>query len=345
MRSLGRKTAAAIAAAMAAAACQQRPVPDAYGNVEATEVVVGAEASGRLVSYVVADGQKLAAGATVGAVDATEAGLDRDQVAAQREATASRIAEIARQIDVLEAQRGVLTAQRDAAKAQRDALSAQHDIAKRAYDRTNRLFAAQAATAQQLDQAERDFRVLSEQIRAQDEQITAQDRQVAAQTDQVKAARAQQQTVRQQTASVQAQVNQAAERLKKTQLVNPIAGTVLTSYAKTGEFVQRGQPLYKIANLDAVEVRAYITELQLAHVRIGQTVQVTIDTGRGQRQTLPGTIAWISSEAEFTPTPVQTREERADLVYAIKITVRNEAGALKIGMPADVQFAPTGGAP
>lgn len=344
MRRLEGAAVGVIVTALAAGGCQQRTGPDAYGNVEATEVVVGAEASGRLVTYEVADGQKLAAGATVGAVDATEIALERDQVTAQRAAAASRVTEIARQIDVLEAQRGALAAQRDAAKAQREALGAQHEIAKRAYDRTNRLFAEQAATAQQFDQAERDFRVLGEQIRAQDEQITAQDRLVAAQVEQVKAARAQHQTVREQAASAAAQVKQAAERLKKTQLVNPIAGTVMTSYAKAGEFVQRGQPLYKIANLDAVEVRAYVTEPQLSGVRIGQTVQVSIDAARGQRQTTPGTITWISAQAEFTPTPVQTREERADLVYAIKITVRNEAGALKIGMPADVLFAATGAA-
>jgi HlyD family secretion protein len=113
---------------------------------------------------------------------------------------------------------------------------------------------------------------------------------------------------------------------------------VLTSYAKAGEFVQMGQPLYKIANLDAVEVRAYVTEPQLATVRLGQEARVTIDAGRGPRQTLSGTVAWISSQAEFTPTPIQTREERADLVYAVKIRVRNDKGVLKIGMPADVQF-------
>jgi HlyD family secretion protein len=334
--------AAAIIAALVAASCQKRNVPDAYGNVEAIEVVVAAEASGRLVSYEVADGQMLAAGAAVGAVDATEVGLERDQVTAQREATTSRVGEIARQIDVLEAQRGALTAQRDAARAQRDALGAQHDIAKRTYERTNRLFAQQAATAQQLDQAERDVRVLVEQIRAQDEQITAQDRQVAAQGEQVKAARAQQQTVRRQAAAVDAQVSQVAERLNKTRIVNPVAGTVLSSYAKAGEFVQRGQPLYKIANLDTVDVRAYVAEPQLAQVKIGQTVQVSVDSGRAERQTMSGPITWIASQAEFTPTPVQTREERADLVYAIKISVRNPSGTLKIGMPVDVQFT-TGG--
>jgi HlyD family secretion protein len=331
--------AGAVAAFLAIGACSRRAEPDAYGNVEATEVIVGAEASGRLVSYTVNDGDKLAAGATVGAIDATQISLERDQLAAQHAATASRVNEVRQQIQGLEAQRGATAAQRDAARAQRDALVSQHEIAKRAYDRTNRLVAQQAATTQQLDQAERDYRVLGDQIKAQDEQIKAFDRQIAAQTEQVQMARAQEQTVKRQVVAAEAQVSQAAERIRKAQVTSPIAGTVLTTYVKAGEVVQIGQPLFKIASLESVEVRAYVSEPQLAGIRLGQEARVSIDTGRNQRQTLQGTIAWISSQAEFTPTNIQTREERADLVYAIKIRVPNEHGILKIGMPADVEFA------
>ena len=113
---------------------------------------------------------------------------------------------------------------------------------------------------------------------------------------------------------------------------------MLTTYAKAGEFVQIGQPLYKIANLDTVELRAYVTEPQLAQVKLGQTVQVAIDAGDGARRTLPGVVSWVSSQAEFTPTPIETRDERTNLVYAIKLRVANPGGVLKIGMPADVQF-------
>jgi HlyD family secretion protein len=343
-----RRDAAAVGvmvSVLLASACERPAGPDAYGNVEATEVVVGAEASGRLITYAVAEGEKLSAGAVVGAIDPTQLTLERDQIVAQRAATASRVNEVQQQIGGLEAQRAAAAAQRDAAKAQREVLAAQYDIAKRAYDRTNRLFGEQAATAQQLDQAERDYRVLGEQIKAQDSQITAQERQVAAQAGQIQAARAQQQTMRNQVASVDAQLNQIGDRIRRSQVTNPVAGTVLASYAKAGEFVQMGQPLYKIANLDTVEVRAYVTEPQLATVRLGQDARVSIDAGRGQRQTVTGTVTWISSQAEFTPTPIQTREERADLVYAIKIRVRNENGVLKIGMPADVQFGAAGEPP
>ena len=330
---------------LASGACQRQVEPDAYGNVEATEVVVTAEAGGRLVTYVVSDGEKLSAGAVVGTIDVAELGFERDRLIAQRAAAASRVNEVRQQIEGLEAQRNAAAAQRDAAKAQRVALAVQHEIAKRAFERTNRLFAEQAATAQQLDQTERDYRVLEEQIRAQDSQINANERQVGVQFGLIQAARAQQQTVMEQVTSAEAQVNQIGERLRKSQVTNPLAGTVLTSYAKAGEVVQVGQPLYKIANLDAVEVRAYVTETQLASVHLGQGARVSIDTAPGQRQTIPGTVAWISSQAEFTPTPIQTREERADLVYAVKIRVPNGNGLLKIGMPADVQFVATSAAP
>jgi HlyD family secretion protein len=249
------------------------------------------------------------------------------------------VQEVRQQIEGLAAQREVIAAQRDAAKAQRDALVAQHEIAKRAYDRTSRLFAQQAATAQQLDQAEREYRVLGDQIRAQDEQIRAHERQIAVQAQQIQAARAQAQTVKSQAAAAEAQVGVADERIRKTQVTSPLAGTVLTTYAKAGEVVQTGQPLFRMARLDAVDVRAYVTETQLASIRLGQEAQVSADAARGQLRTFPGTVTWISSQAEFTPTPIQTREERADLVYAIKIRVANQDGVLKIGMPVDVQFA------
>jgi HlyD family secretion protein len=113
---------------------------------------------------------------------------------------------------------------------------------------------------------------------------------------------------------------------------------VLTKYVEPGEFVQQGQPLYKLAIVDSMELRAYVTEPQLAQVKIGQPAEVTVDAGPSHRTTRTGKVTWISSEAEFTPTPVQTREERADLVYAIKVVVPNQDGLFKIGMPADVRF-------
>jgi HlyD family secretion protein len=117
---------------------------------------------------------------------------------------------------------------------------------------------------------------------------------------------------------------------------------VLTTYAKAGEFVQKGQPLYKIANLDTMELRAYVTEPQLAQLRIGRQATVFIDSGAGAHRALTGWVVWISSQAEFTPTPIVTRDERRNLVYAVKLRIPNPDGALKIGMPADVQFSTSG---
>jgi HlyD family secretion protein len=288
--------AVGMASVLIALACRTTQQPDAYGNIEATEVVVGSEMSGQLRSFTPVEGNHLAAGALVAVVDTTALAIQMQQLAAQRTASGSRVNEIAKQVGVLEAQR---------------------TIAARAYERQRRLFDQQATTAPQLDQAERDYRTLVAQIAATG---------------------AQEQTARHEVTSSDARVAQIRVQIRMSQMTNPTTGTVLTTYTKAGEFVQVGQPLYKIANLDTVELRAYVTEPQLSEVKIGRTVSVSIDVGNKARRALPGTVAWVSSQAEFTPTPIETRDERANLVYAIKVRVPNPNGLLKIGMPADVQF-------
>ncbi len=242
-----------------AAACSQQPQPDAYGNVEATEVVVSSEVGGQLTAFTVEEGQTLMAGQSAGSVDPTQLTLQRGLAVAQREGATSRVGEVERQVAVLRAQRDALQAQHDAAVAQRGALQSQLEIARRNHERTQRLFAQQAATSQQLDQAERDDRVLQDQIKAQDGQIEAQARQVAAQTAQIAAVQQQQQTARTQVSAADAQVAQLDDRVKRSTITNPSAGTVLVTYAKPGEIVQAGQPLYKIADMGTVDVRAYVT--------------------------------------------------------------------------------------
>jgi len=130
------------------------------------------------------------------------------------------------------------------------------------------------------------------------------------------------------------------DQIDKGRIINPLTGTVLTRYALEGEMTSTGKALYKIANLDSMILRAYVNETQLAHVKLGGTANVSIDTGNKTRRTLAGTVSWVSPEAEFTPTPIQTRDERKDLVYAVKVRVPNPGGIVKIGMPADVRFAP-----
>ena len=353
-----------IAAALVAASCSSGEQPDAYGNVETTQVTVSAESAGRLVAFDVEEGQALAAAATVGRINPSELQLQREQADAQREASESRVDETTRQRPIVEAQRAAASAQVEAARAQLGAITSQLVIARRALDRTRRLVDQSAATTQQLDQTERDVRVLEEQQRAQKAQIEAYERQVAVHAGQLAALDAQRRTAARQASSAATQVELADARLRKTTIINPIDGTVLTTYAEAGEFVQPGQPLYAIANLAVVDVRAYIAETQLASVRVGQQATVTMDVGKETgkppasaqsasarprrslgvggdstaRQSLPGQVTWIASEAQFTPTPVQTRDERADLVYAIKIRVDNSKGLLKLGMPVDVQF-------
>ncbi|MFN2566458.1 MAG: HlyD family secretion protein [Gemmatimonadaceae bacterium] len=281
----------------ATAACGGDPEPDAYGNFEATEVVVSAQTSGQIQHFLPVEGMRLHRGAVVAVIDTTQLALERQQIIAQRAAVGSRGTEVSRQLGVLEVQL---------------------DIARRTYERTRRLHAEQAATAQQLDQAERDYRTLAAQIEA---------------------VRAQRQSVGMDVASADARVAQIRDRIAKSIVTNPEAGTVLTTYARAGEVVQPGQPLYKIADLDTLVLRAYVAESQLTRIRLGQAVQVRVDRGKDRLMTVPGTVTWISPKAEFTPTQVQTRDERADLVYAVKVRVPNRDGALKIGMPADLTLA------
>ena len=288
------RTVAVVLGVLAIGACSRGDDPDAYGNFEANEVVVASEAGGQLERFTVTEGARLDSGAVVGLVDTTQLALERRQVLASGEATRARTTEAGEQIAALEAQR---------------------EIAQRAYERTKRLAEQHAATAQQLDQAERDYRVLVAQIAA---------------------ARSRRTSVSREASSSDARVAQLSERLAKSRIENPAAGTVLATYVRAGEVVQPGQPLYRIANLDSLTLRAYVSEPQLTSVRIGQPVQVRVDQGDGGRLTLTGTVTWVASKAEFTPTPVQTRDERATLVYAVKVLVPNRDGALKIGMPADL---------
>jgi HlyD family secretion protein len=326
-----------VMVALVVTGCSRAEQPDAYGNVEATEVTVSAEGAGRLVTFNVAEGQPLAAGAEVGVIDISDLSLQREQAFAQQAVTQSRVDETARQRQVIESQRAAASAQVEAARAQKRALESQLDIARRNLDRTKRLVDQQAATAQQLDQAERDARVLDDQVKAQTEQIEAQARQVSAYTGQLAATAAQQRTAQHQVASAAAQVKIVDDRLRRARIVTPASGTVLVKYVDAGEFVQPGQPLFKIADLSSVDVRAYVSEPQIAALKVGAPVRVNVDAG-DQRQTLTGTVTWIASAAEFTPTPIQTRDERADLVYAVKLRVPNDKGLLKIGMPVDVDL-------
>jgi membrane fusion protein YbhG len=285
----------AFLVAVSSAACGKENA-DAYGNFEATEVTVASEVSGRLLSFRLEEGDRVARDTVVGIVDTIPLLLERQALAARRAAAAARTREAAANIAALEVQRSI----------------ADRDLA-----RTERLLKQAAATAQQGDRAEHDARVAQEQLAG---------------------ARAARGSAVQEVAALEAQVASVDDRLARSRITSPLAGTVLTRYVEPGELVQAGQPLFKLASLDSLTFRAYVSNAQLTQLRLGQQVRVSVDRA-DSLATLPGRVTWIASAAEFTPTPIQTRDERADQVYAVKIAVANLDGRLRIGMPGELTIA------
>ena len=292
------RTVTAISSLLALAACKKAETPDAFGNFEATEVVVSAQTSGTLDRFDVTEGGTVDSGAVVAVIDSGPLSLERTQLQSQRSGASARAGEVAAQTQVLRVQL---------------------QYAERMLARTQRLKSANAATSDQLDVAEREVSVLRARITAAGSQITASEREVA---------------------TGDARIATLADQLARTRIASPIGGTVLATYVRRGELVQRGQPLFRVAPLDSLDLRAYVSEPQLAGLKLGQKLEVHVDRGETASLTLPGTVTWIASKAEFTPTPIQTRDERANLVYAFKVRVPNTNGVLKIGMPADITFAP-----
>lgn len=288
---------ALLATSLALSACRTAPTADAYGNFEAEEVVVSAETNGQLKQFTPIEGETLKLGAVVAQLDTVPLVLERQQLIAQRAGLIDHRAEV---------------------NAQLSALEVQHDIALRARERIDRLFKAQAATAVQRDQTERDERVLVTQMTATKAGISRTTADLTA---------------------LDARIASATDRIARATVSNPTSGTVLATYVRAGEMVGPGQALYRVANLDTITLRAYITGNQLGSFKLGQTVTVNVDGANKSLTPYSGVITWLSSKAEFTPTPVQTRDERADLVYAIKVRVANPNGALKIGQPADITLS------
>lgn len=214
----------------------------------------------------------------------------------------------------LVARRAAAAARTREAASNIGALEVQRTIADRELARTERLLRQSAATAQQGDQAEQGARVVREQLAG---------------------ARAAQSSARQEVAALEAQVASIDDKLARSRIRSPLGGTVLARYVEAGEFVQAGQPLFKLAALDSLTFRAYVSNAQLTQLKLGQEVTVGVDRA-DSIATMPGRVTWIASGAEFTPTPIQTRDERADQVYAVKIAVANPDGRLRIGMPGEL---------
>ena len=286
---------------------------DATGTFEATEVTVSAKATGELKTFDVSEGQTVEQGAVVGSIDAYQLQQTSEQLEAQkRQLGATRSATDSRRLD-LEKQLSSINQQ--IANAQRDR------------QRFTELVADGAVPKKQLDDINYQIKVLERQREATRDQIRSNNASLAEQSKGIGA----------QIDGLNAQQRQIADQIANAQVKTPIAGTVLEKYVERGEFVAIGKPLFKMADVQNMYLRAYVTSSQLKDLKIGQKVTVFADYGDKQKKTYEGTIAWISSRSEFTPKTILTDDERADLVYAVKVAIKND-GFVKIGMYGEVKF-------
>lgn len=282
----------AISLSLFLVACASEEKADGYGNFEATEVKISAQANGELEYLNIDEGEFVQKEQVVGLVDTLQLYLTKQQLLAAKATVISKAGGVVSQVQVL-----------------REELKS----ARIEQERLQNMFADKAATQQQIDQINSRVDVLTKQIKNVESQNAP---------------------IINEGKTIDAQVAQVEEQIRKSKVTNPINGTVLSKYAEPGEIVSFGKPLYKIADLSTMELRVYISETQLSNIEIGQVVTVKIDSGETMKE-YEGKISWIASEAEFTPKIIQTKEERINLVYAIKILVKND-GALKIGMPAEM---------
>lgn len=288
-----------IAVAALAVACGKEAEFDAQGTFEAKEVVVSAEAVGRILNFDAEEGTSVEAGEVIGAIDSVQLDLQRKQLAAQQSA---------------------LLSSRPDVKAQAASLREQLAKQRAELQRVENMLRDGAATTKQRDDIEAQIRVLESQLTAT---LSTLDKNTAAINDNA--------------AAMEAQIELLNDRIAKCRIASPVSGTVLVKYAEAGELATAGKPLMKVADLDNIYLRAYFTSDQLANLKLGDQVTVTADFGGDERYDYVGRIAWISSESEFTPKTIQTRDSRANLVYAVKIAVEND-GRLKIGLAGEVKL-------
>ena len=272
---------------------------DATGTFEATETTVYAEQNGALLTFNVNEGEVLEAGREVGLIDTTQTWLKIQQLGATKQVYQSQKPDMQRQIAVTRQQ---------LVKARQEE------------QRYKELVADGAAPSKMLDDARSQVMVLQRQLDAQISSLTTSTR-----------------ALDKQSAATDVQVDQLRDILRKCHIMTPTKGTVLEKYVERGEFVAAGKPLFKIADTENMFMRAYVTSAQLKDIKLGQKVKVFADYGDGQKKTYDGTISWISSRSEFTPKTILTDDERADLVYAVKIAIKND-GFVKIGMYGEVKL-------
>lgn len=286
------------ALALVAAGCGKNIEYDACGQVDATQVTVSAEIAGRVLSMAVEEGEVVTAGQLLGALDSVQTYLQIMELRERIAGSSSRLVDI---------------------KKQGQPNLSQLENLQSEYERYSKLLEGNATTRKQVDDLTDKIAVLKAQI--------------AAQTQSWERGNA---SVRSEVQGYEIQLARLEDQLAKCRIVAPVSGTVLTRYAETGEFVTLGKPLFKVADLDQTYVRAYFSSAQLSGLKLNDTVTVIPDDGTASPKRIQGRVIWISEQSEFTPKNIQTRDERADLVYAVKVAVPND-GTLRLGMYAYVR--------
>ena len=286
------------ALALVAAGCGKNIEYDACGQVDATQVTVSAENAGRVLSMAVEEGEVVTAGQLLGALDSVQTYLQIMELRERIAGSSSRLVDI---------------------KKQGQPNLSQLENLQSEYERYSKLLEGNATTRKQVDDLTDKIAVLKAQI--------------AAQTQSWERGNA---SVRSEVQGYEIQLARLEDQLAKCRIVAPVSGTVLTRYAETGEFVTLGKPLFKVADLDQMYVRTYFSSAQLSGLKLNDTVTVIPDDGSASPKRIQGRVIWISEQSEFTPKNIQTRDERADLVYAVKVAVPND-GTLRLGMYAYVR--------
>ena len=286
-----------IAMALLVISCTKEAEFDAQGTFEATEVVVSSEATGRILNFNIEEGMAIVANQAVGTIDSLQLHLQRKQLVAQQSA---------------------LLASRPDVKKQVAALREQIAKQKTELRRVDNMLRDGAATQKQKDDIKAQIKILEGQLEAQ---LSTLDKNTS--------------TINGNSVVLEAQIAALDDRISKCRIISPVGGTVLVKYAEAGELASAGKPLMKVANLEDIYLRAYFTSDQLSKVNLGDEVKVVADFGGTERYDYTGRVAWISSESEFTPKTIQTKDSRANLVYAVKIAVEND-GRLKIGLAGEV---------
>ena len=284
---------------LAIVSCNNEPDYDAQGTFEATEIVLSSEGTGRILSFDVTEGEIINANSVVGVIDSLQLHLQREQLKAQQSALLSSLPDKEKQVASL---------RRQLAKQRAE------------LQRVKNMLSDGAATTKQRDDIEAQITILEGQLSAT---LSTLDNNTS--------------TINENATALEAQIAALDDRIAKCNISSAVGGTVLVKYAEAGEFTTIGKPLMKVADLENIYLRAYLTSCQLANVNLGDEVSVIADFGGDERYDYKGRVAWISAESEFTPKSIQTKDSRANLVYAVKIAVKND-GRLKIGLAGEVKL-------